>query len=59
MTIYNRWGEQIYETKDINRGWDGTVDGKDASLGSYVYMIRYLDGDGNEKRKKGTVTLIR
>jgi gliding motility-associated-like protein len=59
MSIYNRWGEQIYITKDINKGWDGTVEGEDASVGSYVYMMRYLDGDGNEKRKKGTVTLIR
>jgi gliding motility-associated-like protein len=59
MTIYNRWGEQIYITKDINKGWDGTVEGEDASVGSYVYMIRYVDGDGKEKRKKGTVTLIR
>ena len=59
MTIYNRWGEQVYLTNDINKGWDGTVDEKDASTGSYVYMIRYLDGDGEEKRKKGSVTLIR
>ena len=59
MTIYNRWGEQVYLTNDINKGWDGTADGKDASTGSYVYMIRYVDGDGEEKRKKGSVTLIR
>ena len=59
MAIYNRWGEQIFITNDINEGWDGTVEGKDAAIGSYVYMIRYLDGDGKEKRKKGTVTLIR
>ena len=59
MTIYNRWGEQIYLTNDIHLGWDGTVEGKDASAGSYVYMIRYVDGDGKEKRKKGSVTLIR
>ena len=59
MTIYNRWGEQVYLTNDINKGWDGTVEGKDASAGSYVYMIRYVDGDGKEKRKKGSLTLIR
>ena len=59
MTIYNRWGEQLYITTDINKGWDGTVDSKDASIGSYVYMIRYVDGDGKEKRKKGSFTLIR
>lgn len=59
MTIYNRWGEQVYLTNDINKGWDGTVDGEDAATGSYVYMIRYRDGDGEEKRRKGSVTLIR
>jgi gliding motility-associated-like protein len=59
MTIYNRWGELIYQSRNINQGWDGTVDGKDASLGSYVYMIRYKDGKGKERRRRGTVTLIR
>ncbi|MFT6167549.1 MAG: gliding motility-associated-like protein [Vicingaceae bacterium] len=59
MTIYNRWGEQVYLTNDINKGWDGTVEGKDASVGSYVYIIRYVASDGKEKQKKGTLTLIR
>ena len=59
MTIYNRWGEQVHLTNDINQAWDGTVDGKDASSGTYVYIIRYKDGEGKEKSKKGTLTLIR
>lgn len=59
MIIYNRWGEQIYSTRDINKGWDGTVDGTDATAGSYVYMIRYIDASGKQHRKKGTLTLIR
>ncbi|MFT6165899.1 MAG: gliding motility-associated-like protein [Vicingaceae bacterium] len=59
MSIYNRWGEQIYQTNDINLGWDGTIGGKDAALGSYVYIIRYVASDGKEKQKKGTLTLIR
>lgn len=59
MSIFNRWGELVYITRDINKGWDGTVDGDDAGIGSYVYVIRYVDGDGEEHRKKGTVTLIR
>jgi len=59
MMIYNRWGELIYESRDIAKGWDGTINGEDAALGSYVYTIRFVDGDGNEHRRKGTVTLIR
>tara|TARA_B110000503_G_scaffold138793_2_gene225688 strand:+ start:109 stop:288 length:180 start_codon:yes stop_codon:yes gene_type:complete len=59
MSIYNRWGEQIYKTNDINLGWNGTVGGTDAALGSYVYIIRYVASDGKEKQKKGTLTLIR
>ena len=37
MMIYNRWGELIYETRDINKGWDGSINGEEAPLGSYVY----------------------
>ncbi|MEQ8909278.1 MAG: gliding motility-associated C-terminal domain-containing protein [Vicingaceae bacterium] len=59
MVIYNRWGEEIFRTRDINKGWDGTVNGEQAQLGSYVYTIRFVDADGEEHRRKGTVTLIR
>lgn len=59
MVIYNRWGEKIFETRDIEEGWDGTVNGEPVQLGSYVYMIRFIDADGQEHRRKGTVTLIR
>jgi gliding motility-associated-like protein len=59
MTIYNRWGEQIFISRDINLGWDGTINGEPAPLGSYVYTIRFVDADGEEHRRKGTVTLIR
>ncbi len=59
MIIYNRWGEQIFTSRDITEGWDGKVDGEPAPLGSYVYTIRFIDADGEEHRRKGTVTLIR
>lgn len=59
MTIYNRWGELIFESRDINKGWDGTIGGEEAPLGSYVYAIRFVDANGNEHRRKGTVTLIK
>ena len=59
MIIYNRWGEEIFVTRDINKGWTGEVNGEPAQQGSYVYTIRFVDADGEEHRRKGTVTLIR
>ena len=59
MAIYNRWGEELYRTRDINKGWDGTFNGELVQVGSYVYMIRFVDASGKEHRRKGTVTLIR
>lgn len=41
MTIYNRWGEVIYETSDPLQGWDGTYGGKLVPSGMYVYKINY------------------
>jgi gliding motility-associated-like protein len=59
MAIYNRWGEQIFITRDVNEGWDGTQNGEIVPLGSYVYTIRFVDADGKEHKRKGTVTVIR
>jgi len=59
MVIFNRWGEEVYRTRDINKGWDGTYNGEIAQLGSYVYTIRFVDADGDEHRRKGSVTLIK
>lgn len=59
MIIYNRWGEQVYITNDPTKGWDGKVNGQDPALGSYVYTIRFQDAEGNEHRRKGTVTVIK
>jgi gliding motility-associated-like protein len=41
MKIYNRWGEILFESNDINRGWNGTTrDGKEiAPIGVYLYFI--------------------
>ncbi len=60
MVIYNRWGGKVFETTDYNEGWNGEVDGGDiAPIGTYVYTIRFIDSNGEERLKKGTVTIIR
>ncbi len=40
LTIYNRWGEQIYETHDPREGWDGTYRGVEVGTGVYVYTVK-------------------
>jgi len=41
------------------KGWDGTIKGKPADQGTYVWLIKGKDENGNVMEKKGTVTLIR
>jgi gliding motility-associated-like protein len=58
FSIYNRWGERLFFTKNPNDCWDGTYKGKMQDTGVYVYMIKAktLCGD---TFKKGLFTLIR
>ena len=58
--IFNRWGEKVFETTDINSGWDGTrKNGKLAQQGVYVYIIEFSSNDGEKTSRKGIVTLVR
>lgn len=62
LSIYNRWGQRIYETTDINSGWDGTYKGSPCMLGAYVYRIVYEEFGQQPMESKvieGTVMLIR
>jgi gliding motility-associated-like protein len=47
VLIMNKWGELIYESKDLTaKGWDGKYKGENATIGNYVYRIRYTSLDG-------------
>jgi gliding motility-associated-like protein len=59
MEIYDRWGQKIFETGDLQGGWDGTFQGKPAPPGVYMYKISYLSLQKKFVREKGTVTLLR
>lgn len=59
MTVYNRWGQAIYESGNANSGWDGRYNGIKQASGVYVYLIQFDDADGVPITLKGTVTLIR
>ncbi len=57
--VYNRWGQEVFSTQDINDGWDGTYNGKLMDMGAYNYIIRVGYPDGAAETFKGDVTLIR
>jgi gliding motility-associated-like protein len=59
FSIYNRWGMKVFETKDINQGWDGTYNGEPQPLGVYVYIAEGVTATGKTFRKQGNITLIR
>ncbi len=59
MLIYNRFGQLVFQTSDIAKGWDGTLHGEPQPTGTYVYYLIMHGLDGKEISVKGTVTLIR
>lgn len=59
FAVYNRWGTKVFETSDINQGWDGTFNGEAQPVGAYVYTVEAVSAAGNRITKQGNVTLIR
>ncbi len=61
MMIYNRWGELIYQTENVNKGWDGRAKGGDevAQDGVYVYKIIIKDFELRYHEFTGSVTLLK
>jgi gliding motility-associated-like protein len=59
MTIYNRWGELIFTSNDLNFGWDGTYDGNKCQDGTYVWKIKLTDFTDEEHDHVGHVNLLR
>lgn len=59
FSIYNRWGQMVFTTSEINKGWDGNFSGTAQPAGTYVYQASGTDYTGKVILKKGTVVLIR
>ncbi|MEN9511842.1 MAG: hypothetical protein RLZZ370_1661, partial [Bacteroidota bacterium] len=59
MVIFNRWGEKLYETKDIEKGWDGKANGVDCQQDVYAYLVELTSFEGKVYKFPGTVTLLR
>ena len=58
MIIFNRNGERLFQSRDMNIGWDGRLHGSILPSGVYVYIIKYKDRTGNEQQKQGQILLI-
>lgn len=58
--IYNRWGELVFESNDINVGWDGTYRGTPQNIETYVYQVSATSYISQEPiTKKGYIKLLR
>ena len=57
--IYNRWGEQIFETSDFNTGWDGNYRGEDQNLSVVAWTLNAVMINEEVVQKQGSTTIIR
>ena len=59
FSIYNRWGEKVYETSNMNICWDGTWKGKQLNSAVFVYILKGDLINGQTVEQKGNISLIR
>jgi hypothetical protein len=58
FSIYNRWGQVVFETYNPAEAWDGQYQGKYVAPGVYVYFLRFTSATGERILRKGTVAVI-
>ncbi|MBW6461329.1 MAG: gliding motility-associated C-terminal domain-containing protein, partial [Bacteroidales bacterium] len=62
LYIFNRWGQQVFVSNDLNIGWDGRINGNDAPGDVYVWLVNYdVEREGRTEKisYKGNVILLR
>ena len=59
LAVYNRWGQKVFETRDLNQGWDGTFNGIPLEPDVFGYYLEIECFNGLKQFKKGNVALIR
>lgn len=58
FSVYNRYGQLLFHTKDYHKGWDGTINGVQAAVGTYVAVAEAIDYKAQPLSTKTTVVLI-
>ena len=61
FVVLNRWGQTLFQTNLYDEGWDGIIPAtnREATGGSYVYIVSVKDANGVETLIHGHVTLLR
>ncbi len=59
FVIYDRWGDQVFETDNQDIGWDGTKNGEPLPSGVFGYYLRAVCKNGEVYTRQGNVTLVR
>jgi gliding motility-associated-like protein len=59
LQVFTRWGQQIFETTDINKGWDGKFKGTHINVNAAVWICDYQFEGKIKNVKRGTVLLIK
>lgn len=59
ILVFNRWGEKVFESNDILKGWDGTFKGETLAPDTYLYFVKGAFLNGFEFNETGTIALIK
>jgi gliding motility-associated-like protein len=59
VEIFDRWGRLVFASENTLNQWDGTIQGNDAPLGVYVYIVSGADNKGKKLNQKGSLLLMR
>jgi len=59
FSVYNRWGKLVFSTSQKGKGWDGSFNSQQQPSGVYVWALKFINKQGKQLIKTGTVVLIR
>ncbi|OEK06226.1 T9SS type B sorting domain-containing protein [Roseivirga misakiensis] len=62
MTVYNRWGEVLFTSNQVDSGWDGNFEGKTVPPNQYTYLVSYqfnVNGQVFNESIRGSVSIVR
>lgn len=59
LKIFNRWGQMVFETSEMSKGWDGTFKGKPQDIDIFAYIIKATFINGTTTEETGNISLLR
>jgi gliding motility-associated-like protein len=59
LQIFNRWGQLVFSSRDVNKGWDGKLNDQPLPAGVFIYYLQLRGLSGDKMNQKGTILLVR